>query len=327
MKGAATRAFVLGAIVAFAGAPACADDPPELLPLPRGLKSAPEFPADNPFSPAKAALGRILFFDKRLSDSGKLSCASCHDPAKGWSGRAPKPPGAAGPKDARKVPTLLNTAYLAVRFWDGRSATLENMILTPLRGSTEIDWMHEETANRIAAVRGYAPYFKDAFGDETIDLDRVAKALATFERTLLSGDSPYDRWVDGDAASMDASAARGRALFIDPKKGDCASCHSGPYFSDSDFHNAGIGLKAKTPDLGRFDVTQDEKDRGAFRTPTLRNLVERAPYMHDGSLKTLEDVVAFHSKGLTPDERADLAAFLRALSGANARIDAPKLPE
>ena len=201
---------------------------------------------------------------------------------------------------------------------------------------------HGETVKRIAGVKGYAPLFKAAFGDETVDIDRVAKAIASFERTILTGNSPYDKWQAGDKKAMSAAAVRGFNLFNDSKKANCAICHDGFNFSDSDFHNLGVGMKAEKPDLGRYEVTKAEKDKGAFKTPTLRNLADTAPYMHDGSEKTLREVVDFYDKGgeknpqldgrihplgLTSAEKDDIVAFMDALNGDKVLIRAPKLPE
>lgn len=337
--------LTLSFLMALAPAPARADDfggPEYPYKLPLGLKSAPEVPADNPISDAKVELGRLLYFDKRLSGDGTVSCASCHDPKRGWTDRSPVSTGIKGQKGGRSAPTVLNAAYMEVQFWDGRAKTLEEQSKGPIQNPVEMGSTHEETVKRIAGVKGYAPYFKAAFGDARVDIDRVGKAIASFERTVLTGDSPYDRWLAGDKTAMSASAARGHALFNDPAKGNCAICHDGFNFSDSDFHNLGVGMKAAKPDLGRFVVTGADKDKGAFKTPTLRNLADTAPYMHDGSERTLEDVVAFYDKGgeknpsldgrihplgLTAAERADLVAFLNALNGDKVEIAAPKLPE
>jgi len=344
MKRSALAALLT--ILAFAAAPARAADDfggtdyPYKLPL--GLKSAPEVPADNPINDAKVELGKRLYFDKRVSGDGTVSCATCHDPTKGWTDRSPVSTGIRGQKGGRSAPTVLNSAYMEVQFWDGRAKTLEDQAKGPIQNPVEMGSTHKETVKRIAGVKGYAPLFKAAFGDEAIDIDRVAKAIASFERTVLTGNSPYDRWQAGDKSAMSASAVRGFNLFNDPKKANCAICHDGFNFSDSDFHNLGVGMKAKTPDLGRYEVTKADKDKGAFKTPTLRNLADTAPYMHDGSERTLMDVVRFYNKGgepnpgldgrihplgLKPAEVADVAAFLDALNGDRAVIAPPKLPE
>jgi cytochrome c peroxidase len=335
----------LALILAVARAPSRAADfsgPEYPYKLPLGLKSAPEIPSDNPVTDAKVELGKLLYFDKRISADGTVSCANCHDPAKGWTDRAPVSTGIKGQKGGRSAPTVLNSAYMDVQFWDGRAKTLEDQAKGPIQNPLEMGSTHEGTVKRIAGVKGYAPLFKAVFGDEKVDIDRVAKAIATFERTVLTGNSPYDRWQAGDMEAMSEAAVRGHALFNNSAKGNCAICHDGFNFSDSDFHNLGVGLRTAKPDLGRFEVTKLEKDKGAFRTPTLRNLADTAPYMHDGSEKTLEAVVAFYNKGgeknphldgrihplgLSPEESADLVAFMNALNGDKVEIEAPKLPE
>lgn len=335
----------LAVCLALAAAPARADDfggPEYPYKVPLGLKSAPDVPSDNPVTDAKVELGKLLYFDKRLSGDGTVSCATCHDPARGWTDRSPVSTGIRGQKGTRSAPTVLNSAYMETQFWDGRAPSLEEQAKGPIQNPVEMGSTHEETVKRIEKVKGYGPYFKAAFGDEKVDIDRVVKAIATFERTVLTGNSPYDRWQAGDKAAMSAAAVRGHDLFNDPLKGNCSICHDGFNFSDSDFHNLGVGMKAAKPDLGRYEVTKLETDKGAFKTPTLRNLADTAPYMHDGSEKTLEEVVAFYDKGgeknpyldgrihplgLTAAERSDIVAFLNALNGDKDVVKPPKLPE
>ncbi|MDE2490709.1 MAG: cytochrome-c peroxidase [Elusimicrobia bacterium] len=309
--------------------------------VPLGLK-APSVPDDDPVTDAKVALGKRLYFDKRLSRDGTVSCATCHDPNRGWTDDAPVSTGIKGQHGTRSAPTVLNAAYMDAQFWDGRAASLEEQAKGPIENPVEMGFTHKEAAARIAGVKGYAPYFKAAFGDDRVDIDRIVQAIATFERTVLTGDSPYDRWEAGDKTAMSASAVRGFDLFNDPKKTDCAFCHSGFNFSDSDYHNLGVGLDKKKPDLGRFVVTKDPKDWGAFKTPTLRNLKDTAPYMHDGSEKTLRQVVEFYNRGgrknphldgrirplhLTKRQVDDLVAFLGALNGDEVKVAPPALPE
>jgi cytochrome c peroxidase len=199
---------------------------------------------------------------------------------------------------------------------------------------------HEEAVARLKTIQGYAPLFEKAFGARGIDIDKVAKAIAAFERTVLTGNSPYDKWQAGDKKAMSAAAQRGFKLFHG--KANCAICHDGFNFSDSDFHNIGVGMQAKEPNLGRYGQTKEEKDKGAFKTPTLRNLKDTAPYMHDGSEKDLAAVVEYYDKGgfknpwlsgrmkplgLTDKEKADLVAFLRALNGDPVLVAAPELPK
>lgn len=337
MNRAAHAALAL--LLAFSPARAAGAYEPK---VPLGLKGAPEAPEDNPTAAAKVELGKRLYFDKRLSADGTISCAACHDPAKGWTDQAPVSAGIRGQKGGRSAPTVLNAAYMDVQFWDGRAKTLEDQAKGPIQNPIEMGSTHELTVKRLAGIKGYAPFFKAAFGDESVDIDRVAKAIAAFERTVLTGNSPFDRWQAGDKTAMSEAAARGFALFNSAGKANCAICHDGFNFSDSDFHNLGVGIKAKKPDLGRFEVTKQEKDTGAFKTPTLRNLADTAPYMHDGSEKTLKAVVEFYNKGgeknpqldgrihplrLTPAEVDDVVAFLDALNGDKVLIAPPALPE
>lgn len=310
--------------------------------VPLGLKGAPDDPDDNPTTAEKVALGKALYFDKRLSADGTVSCATCHDPSKGWTDRSPVSTGIKGQKGGRSAPTVLNAAYMDVQFWDGRAPSLEEQAKGPIQNPIEMGSTHELTVKRLAGIKGYAPLFQAAFGDETVDIGRVAKAIAAFERTVLTGNSPYDRWQAGDKTAMSAAAVRGFNLFNDPKRANCSICHDGFNFSDSDFHNLGVGLKAKKPDLGRYEITKAEKDKGAFKTPTLRNLADTAPYMHDGSEKTLKQVVEFYNRGgeknpqldgrirplgLKPAEVDDVVAFLDALNGDKVLIAPPELPE
>lgn len=340
MTRAACAALAL--LLAVAASPARAAGAKFPAKVPLGLKGAPDAPEDNPTTTAKVALGKLLYFDTRISGDGTISCATCHDPSKGWTDRAPVSTGIKGQRGGRSAPTVLNAAYMDAQFWDGRAATLEDQAKGPIQNPIEMGSTHQETVKRIAGVKGYAPYFKAAFGDGTVDIDRVAKAIAAFERTVLTGNSPFDRWQAGNKKAMSAAAVRGFALFNSSTKANCAICHDGFNFSDSDYHNLGVGLKAEKPDLGRFDVTKQEKDKGAFKTPTLRNLADTAPYMHDGSEKTLKSVVEFYNRGgeknpqldgrihplgLTPAEVDDVVAFLVALNGDKVRIKAPALPK
>jgi cytochrome c peroxidase len=310
-------------------------------PVPFGLQ-APDVPDDNPVTDAKVALGKTLFFDKRLSRDATISCATCHDPEKGWTDQSPVSTGIRGQKGTRSAPTVLNAAYMELQFWDGRAKSLEEQAKGPIENPVEMGFTHAEAVARLSAIKGYKPLFKAAFGDESVDIDRIAMAIASFERTVLSGNAPYDRWKAGDAGAMSPAAVRGFALFNDTKRANCAICHDGFNFSDSDFHNTGIGMDAGSPDAGRAAVSHQDKDTGAFKTPTLRNLRDTAPYMHDGSKKTLAEVVDFYDDGgvknahldpkikpigLTDAEQADIVAFLDALNGDPVKIAPPPLPQ
>lgn len=303
--------------------------------VPLGL-DAPSVPADNPVTDAKVALGKLLYFDTALSKDRTVSCATCHDPAKGWTDQAPVSTGIKGQKGGRSAPTVLNSAYYEVQFWDGRAASLEDQAKGPIENPIEMGFTHAGAVERLSASKGYRKLFEEAFGDDEVTIDRVAQAIASFERTVLTGNSPYDRYEAGDKKAMPEAAVRGMALYFG--KANCSVCHSGKNFSDSAFHNIGVGMRAEKPDLGRYDRTKNDADKGAFRTPTLRNLKDTAPYMHDGSQKTLAEVVEFYNigghknewlskdmrpLGLSAAEQKDLIAFLDALNGDPVAIKPP----
>ncbi|MFQ5720380.1 MAG: cytochrome-c peroxidase, partial [Acidobacteriota bacterium] len=294
--------------------------------VPLGLSDDLQAPADNPVTRDKVFLGRLLYYDTALSVADDVSCATCHDPARGFTDQASTSTGHKGQKGTRSAPTVLNATYSYSQFWDGRAATLEEQALGPIANPIEMGNTLEGMVANLRAIEGYVPLFAAAFGSEEINPDRVAKAIASFERTILSGNSAWDRFMAGDAGAMTDAQQRGWELFRNKAK--CTLCHAGQTFSDSDFHNLGVGMASADPDLGRFAVTGKEEDRGAFKTPTVRDLSRTAPYMHDGSQKTLEEVVAFYDKGgepnrwqdpritplsLTPAEIDDLVAFLHAL--------------
>lgn len=334
--------LLLAALLALSAAPAFADDfggaeYPYKVPL--GLK-APEVPENNPLNDAKVDLGKKLYFDKRLSRDGTVSCATCHDPNKGWTDQAPVSTGIKGQMGGVSAPTVLNAAYYELQFWDGRAKSLEEQAKGPIQNPLEMGFTHDEAVAKIKSIKGYAALFQKAYGKEGIDIEKIAQAIASFERTVLTGNAPYDRWQAGDKKAMSASAVRGHTLFHG--KANCAICHDGFNFSNSDFHNIGVGMQHKEPNLGRFAVTKEKKHHGAFKTPTLRNLKHTAPYMHDGSEKTLEDVVDYYDKGgfpnpgldgrikpikLTPEEKKDLIAFMDALNGDPVKIAPPRLPQ
>lgn len=313
------------------------------LQVPLGLDNENlNIPADNPLTPEKAELGKLLYFDSRFSADGKVSCATCHDPQKGWTDNEPVSAGIHGKKGTVNAPTVVNATYMALQFWDGRAATLEEQALGPIVNPVEMGLpSHEVMVSACKSIPGYAPYFKKAFGDETITKERIAQAIASFERTVLSGNSRFDRWSYGDKTAMTEQEVRGRDLFFG--KALCTRCHAGPNFSDSMFHNLGVGQNKPKPDQGRFAVTKAKEDMGAFKTPTVRDITKTAPYMHDGSEATLEAVVEFYVKGgvknpnldarmepvnLTDQEKIDLIAFMKALDGNPYPIvTPPELPK
>ncbi len=314
----------------YAGAQAGQDKPPT---PPRGLPPV-IWPDDNPYSKAKAELGLLLYFDKRLSSDNSVACASCHAPEKGYTDGAPVSTGIKSQKGGRSAPTVINRAYSLFQFWDGRAATLEEQAKGPVANSIEMtlepnaDAAHRALVAKIGAIRGYQPLFRSAFGSPTVDMDRIAKAIATYERTVLSGDSPFDRYQDGDKKAMNESQINGMKVFYG--KAACDACHLGFNFTDGSYVNVGVGWDKPNPDPGRFNVSKRKEDTGAFKTPTLREIALTAPYMHDGSLATLEAVVEHYDKGgiknpyldqrmkplkLTVQEKTDLVSFLKALSG------------
>lgn len=303
---------------------------------PLGLPPVP-IPADNPPTVATIALGRRLFYDPRLSKDNTLSCASCHNPNIGFTDGRRIAQGVGGMLGVRNAPTLLNAAYSPFQFWDGRAATLEEQSADPIANPVEMNQTHDVSVSKIDADPAYRAEFAQAFGPGTVTLRKIQKSLASFERTLLSGNSAFDRYeYGGDRQALTPSAIRGLAVFTDPRRGNCAVCHTinknYALFTDGKFHNTGAGIngEGEFTDVGRFSQTKIEADKGEFKTPTLRNAAVTGPYMHDGSLKTLKDVIAFYagegnsnpyldkemkSIRLSGQDRADLLEFLQSLTG------------
>jgi cytochrome c peroxidase len=294
--------------------------------LPLGLQAGSAYvPDDNPITAEKIALGRFLYFDKRLSKDMTISCASCHNPFHGFADPAPTSSGVSQKLGGRNSPTVINRLFSSEQFWDGRAQDLEFQSHGPLTNPVEMAMgSHDEVVGRVKAVQGYPPLFAKAFGDDKVDLDRIGKAIASYERTIVAGDSPYDRYQAGDKDALGASAVRGMALFNG--KANCKACHTGFNFTDETYQDIGVGM-----DLGRYDTTKNDGDRGKFKTPTLRNVTQTAPYMHDGSEETLMQVVEFYDRGgianpnlskeikplkLSAQEKRDLVAFLESLTGA-----------
>lgn len=296
------------------------------------------FPADNPFTAAKADLGRTLFFDPCLSGSGTISCAGCHQARLGWSDGRPLAIGDGGDQMARRAPTLIDVAWLPIYGWDGRFPTLEAVTFGAITARGNMNLTEAEALRRLAADPAYVRAFAQVFPDHQISSHNVAAAIATFERLIVSKpDSPFDRWIGGDANAISPAAKRGFDLFNG--RAHCASCHAGWEFTDGSFHD--IGLPA-TDDIGRgtfFPTSQSLKH--AFKTPTLRGVAQRGPYMHDGSVRTLPEVIDLYDRGgvvrpsrdpligplhLTAAEKSDLLAFLETLSGAVSSSDEPPIP-
>jgi len=295
--------------------------------IPLGLDANRCVPKDNPITEAKARLGRRLFFDPILSADGAVSCASCHDPTHGLAGQARLAVGIKGQHMHRNAPSLWNRAYGTSFFWDGRESSLEDQALRPIESSSEMGGTIESAVERLRAQKEYTVLFEAAFTDG-VTASNLAKSLASFERVLLSGNSRVDRFRSGEVRALSDNERHG--LWLYESRGGCWRCHSGPNFTDESFHNTGVSWSERPIDLGRFAVTNKDADRGRFKTPTLRNVALTAPYMHDGSLATLEDVVDFYNRGggknpyldasiaplgLSAEEKKDLVAFLKALSG------------
>ena len=303
---------------------------------PLGLPPVP-IPADNPPTAQTIALGRKLFYDMRLSKDNTVSCASCHNPNLAFTDGRTLARGVGGMLGIRNAPTLLNAAYSPFQFWDGRAKSLEEQSAAPMENPVEMDQKHEVSVSKIGKDPAYQAEFAQAFGPGTVTLDKIQKSLASFERTLLSGDSPFDQYqYGGNKQALSPAAIHGLALFQDPKRGNCAVCHTihqnYALFTDGKFHNTGAGVNGAGDftDLGRFTSTKIVTTKGEFKTPTLRDVALSAPYMHDGSLKTLKDVVDFYAGGgnsnpfldkemkplnLSAQDRADLVKFLESLTG------------
>lgn len=313
---------------------------------PLGLPAVP-VPADNPVTAESVELGRKLFYDKRLSSDNSLACAHCHDPKFYFTDGLRLSKGVKDQLGVRNAPTLLNAAYMPFQFWDGRAISLEEQSIGPIANPVEMNnAKHDIFLGKLKEDPEYATLFRKAYGSKDIDLIRVEKALASFERTLLSGNSAFDRFqYGGDKNALTPAQLRGLVVFMNPAGGNCAACHTlgakESLFTDGKFHNIGQGVKddGDFNDIGRYHETKIETDKGAFKTPTLRNIAQTAPYMHDGSIKTLPEVVDFYAgQGnsnpyldpeikkihMTPQDRSDLVEFLNALTGdMPPNVDAP----
>lgn len=327
----------------------------------------------NPLTLAKIELGRQLYFDTRLSADNTVSCASCHHPQEGFSRHTATGVGIDGQKGGRNSPVSYNRILSDAQFWDGRAASLEAQAVGPIQNPIEMGNTHEAAVASLKKIDGYVMQFQKVFPETGVTIDNVGKAIAAFERTLVTGPSAYDyhesykRFATLEAEDledlktdspnvyaeyeqlqklvalnpMSESAVRGQDLFFSKRVG-CTACHVGANFSDEQYHNLGVGMSAKDPDMGRFTETKVEKDKGAFKTPTIRNVALSAPYMHDGSMATLEEVVEHYNKGgdknrwlsdkivplkLTPQEKIDLVEFMRACTGTFPSVSSGRLPQ
>jgi len=322
--------------------------------------------AKNPLTRAKIELGRQLYFDPRLSVDSTVSCASCHSPAEGYSANTKTGVGIRGQLGGRNSPVSFNRILSGPQFWDGRADSLEAQAVGPLQNPIEMGFTHEGVVKRLGEMPVYKKQFETIFGE--LSIDRVGQAIAAFERALVTAPSPYDHneqlqsfaTLDADdiaedqdlaakyaatkaaveAQPMSEEAKRGREIFFS-EKGNCTACHVGANLADENYHNIGIGMDKPEPDVGRFAVTKDPADTGAFKTPTIRNVALSGPYMHDGSVATLEEVVEWYDKGghpnphlsakirplkLSAQEKADLVEFMKACTGPTPTVETSRLP-
>jgi cytochrome c peroxidase len=312
---------------------------PKAAPIPRAPEGFPEMKLAAPLMPEKVELGRQLFFDKRLSKDGSASCETCHVPEKGWTDGQVFSTKVGGGVNTRHSPTLINVGYNELWYWDGRAETLEKQIEAAWKGQMGAD--PAAAAAKIGQIPGYQIQFKTLFNRDATPEDIVA-SLAQFVRTIRSGDAPWDKYDKGDKKAVGEDAVRGFALFRD--KAGCAACHAPPLYSDNAFHDVGIGYDKPEPDVGRGKISKNDKENGAFKTPTLRSVGLHPPYFHDGRAATLDAAIDYMLSGgikdknanldpkmkaikLSPKERADLAAFVKALETPATPFERPKLPE
>ena len=345
--------------------------------LPLGLAAGAGqifIPKDNPLTRAKIELGRQLYFDPRLSADNTISCATCHAPDSGWAKQTRFGVGIGGLTGGRNSPTSYNRILSSLQFWDGRAATLEDQAIGPIANPIEMGYTHDECVAALKKIPGYVVQFEKIFPGEGLTIKTIGKAIASFERTIVTNPSPADFYEPlyafekvfkdeladlksfaadnpdeyaqyvamkkaSDAHPISDSAKRGRELFFG--KANCTACHVGANFTDEKYHNLGVGMDAAKPDLGRYEITKNATDRGAFKTPTIRNVAQTAPYMHDGSQKTLEEVVEWYDKGghpnphlsdkmkklgLTAQEKKDVVEYMRALTGLFPKVATGRLP-
>jgi cytochrome c peroxidase len=295
------------------------------------------FPTDNTYAPAKAELGKTLFFDPRLSRSGVQACVSCHNPSFGWEDGHKTAVGENMLSLARNSPTIINRAWGEIFFWDGRAESLEKQAVGPIQAAGEMNTPMDVLIDRLKGIAGYQKKFDEVFPGEGITEKNIAASIATFERTIVSAEAPFDRWVAGDEKAIGEDAKRGFILFN--TKANCVSCHSGWTFTDDSFHDIGL---AATDDIGRAKIVPGVPElQFAFKTPGLRNIDQRAPYMHDGSMASLEQVVRHYVDGgqqrpsldaeikptaLNDQEVKDLVAFMQTLTGQDRPMTLPVLP-
>ena len=294
------------------------------------------FPLDRPYDPQIATLGKMLFFDPRVSGAQNMSCASCHNPSFGWETPVDGAVGAMNTQLDRHAPTVLNQAWVHPYFWDGRADTLEEQAAGPITAAVEMNATFEQVVARLEQVSGYREWFERLFPGQGISQETITLSIATYERTIVSGWAPFDRWVEGDETAISAAAQRGFELFIGDA--NCAVCHTGWNFSDNQFYDIGL----PTDDVGRLALEpENETQRHAFKTPGLRNIALRSPFMHNGSLHSLHDVLDHYASGgiqrpsLSPfmvsfamddQDIDDLVAFLESLTESTTEVPTPVLP-
>lgn len=301
------------------------------------------YPEGNKPNAARIELGKALFFDPRLSGDGNMSCATCHNPLLGWSDGLPTAKGFQSRVLDRATPVITNTGFNSLQMWDGRKATLEDQAMGPMEATVEMNMDIKGLFEWLNTSEGYQKLFKKAYPGEPIAAETLSKAIASFERTVISNNSRFDRWIKGDAKALSKQEIEGFKIFIDPEKGNCSVCHSGSNFTDNGFHN--VGLKSfgkKNPDLGRYAQVPLPLMKGAFKTPTVRDVEFSAPYFHDGSAATLAELIDFYERGgdvktnlspnlkalsLTEEEKKNLELFLLSLSSPPQPFTLPVLPK
>ncbi len=306
------------------------------------LPNTPPYPTGNKPTKARVELGKMLFFDPRIGGDGNMSCATCHNPMLGWSDALPTAKGFKSQVLGRATPVITNTAYNGLQMWDGRKKSLEDQAIGPMEASVEMQTNFTELLNLINHSTHYQNAFEQAYPGEGVNKGTIAKAIASFERTIVSNNSPFDKWVKGDKNALNAQQIEGFKLFTNPDKGNCAVCHSAPNFTDNGFHNVGLASWGKkNPDMGRYSERPLGLMKGAFKTPTLRDIGLSAPYFHDGSSKNLTQVMEHYIDGgvkktnLSPNmkkltindkEKAAIIAFLDSLTTVPKPFELPILP-
>jgi cytochrome c peroxidase len=323
------------ALVTSSSAPVQAEDLASLKATYKRPAQIP-FPANNPYTPEKAALGKALFFEPRLSGAENMACATCHNPSFGWEGASKTAVGAQNTRLARQAPTVLNVAWVHPFFWDGRAETAEAQAKGPIEAPGEMNMPLGDACSRLTAIPAYKDWFEKIFPGESVTPNNIAKAIATFERTVTASYAPFDAWIDGDESAISASAKRGFKLLVGKAK--CAGCHTGWNFTDNKFHDIGT----TTTDIGRAKIDpKDPEAMFAFKTPSLRDTAQRAPYMHNGEFATLDDVMRHYETGgidrpsrsplmqridLSENEISDIITFMKSLTGSKQVVTLPILP-